>query len=456
CAALAYNEAAKKAELTIQPGLQSDVTEGKAAGFAVEGPMEGATIQFAILKQWNFQVFNSHMPEEDTKDGLRFFDWLLSSQDNIDIYAARVTADGALLDTNGFAVAWAPGVQAIPVATFDGANYVVGWTDMSGAFPLVYVARITPSGVLLDTGGIRMGLPNAPAAYPGLASDGTNTLVTWTDVRNGRDPDVYCARLNQAGKVLDSVGIPVSRDYDYQWFSNATYDGEQFLVVWEDYRTGDTLIYCARVTPQGVVLDPDGIEIDRASGTQIRIPVTFDGTHFVTAWTRYDQAGLGDIFGARINRLGRVVETFPIAVRDEDEFLPGLATNSNLQTFLTYSGFAGNVGNHDYNTWRIWGSLDALGGIESRASPQPSPQTIRLASSPCSGVLRVRAAFLTPGQSISVLDASGREVTRARVQTSHEACFDLSRVPSGVYFVRCPPPSDRRPDTSDTRFILVH
>ncbi len=86
CAALAYNEAAMKAELTIQPGLQAFVPEGKAAGFAVEGPMEGATIQFSILKQWNFQVFNSHMPEADTLDGLKFFDWLLSSQDNIDLY----------------------------------------------------------------------------------------------------------------------------------------------------------------------------------------------------------------------------------------------------------------------------------------------------------------------------------------------------------------------------------
>jgi putative aldouronate transport system substrate-binding protein len=86
CAALAYNEAAIKAELTIQPGLQSFVPTGKAAGFAVEGPMEGATLQFSLLKQWNFQVFNSHMPEEDTHAGLKYFDWLLGSQDNIDLY----------------------------------------------------------------------------------------------------------------------------------------------------------------------------------------------------------------------------------------------------------------------------------------------------------------------------------------------------------------------------------
>jgi putative aldouronate transport system substrate-binding protein len=86
CAALAYNEAAMKAELTIQPGLTSYVPDGVAAGFSAEGPMDGATLQFSILKQWNFQVFNSHMPEEDTQAGLKFFDWLLGSQDNIDTY----------------------------------------------------------------------------------------------------------------------------------------------------------------------------------------------------------------------------------------------------------------------------------------------------------------------------------------------------------------------------------
>lgn len=86
CAALAYNEAAIKAEQTIQPGLSSYVKNGKAAGFAAEGPMEGATIQFSILKQWNFQVFNAYVPESNTLAGLKFFDWLLSNQDNIDIY----------------------------------------------------------------------------------------------------------------------------------------------------------------------------------------------------------------------------------------------------------------------------------------------------------------------------------------------------------------------------------
>lgn len=86
CAAIAYNEPAIKAEQTIQPGLQSFNAKAKAAGFSVVGDIEGGVVNFAMLKQWNFQVFNSHVPEEDTLAGLQFFDWMLASQDNIDIY----------------------------------------------------------------------------------------------------------------------------------------------------------------------------------------------------------------------------------------------------------------------------------------------------------------------------------------------------------------------------------
>ena len=86
CAAMAYNEAILKAKLQIQPALQVYVPEGKAAGFDEMQTRTGGSIGFAAYRQWNFQVFNSNMALDDTKAGLQFFDWLLSSQDNIDIW----------------------------------------------------------------------------------------------------------------------------------------------------------------------------------------------------------------------------------------------------------------------------------------------------------------------------------------------------------------------------------
>ncbi len=86
CAAITYNEAILKARLAIQPGLQTFVPEGTAAGFDEGQFREGGSIAFAVFRQWNFQVFNANSALDDTRAGLQFFDWLLADQDNIDLW----------------------------------------------------------------------------------------------------------------------------------------------------------------------------------------------------------------------------------------------------------------------------------------------------------------------------------------------------------------------------------
>ncbi|RIK45551.1 MAG: hypothetical protein DCC57_16470, partial [Chloroflexi bacterium] len=38
------------------------------------------------LKQWNFVVFNANAPEEQHVAGIQYFNWLASSQDNLDLW----------------------------------------------------------------------------------------------------------------------------------------------------------------------------------------------------------------------------------------------------------------------------------------------------------------------------------------------------------------------------------
>jgi hypothetical protein len=91
-----------------------------------------------------------------------------------------------------------------------------------------------------------------------------------TDVwcaRVSADPSTGSTGSPQAGsglvgKALDPAGIKVCAAKDRQERAVVASDGKGWLVVWEDFRNGkDYDVYAARVSPEGRVLDPDGFLI---------------------------------------------------------------------------------------------------------------------------------------------------------------------------------------------------
>ena len=100
-------------------------------------------------------------------------------------------------------------------------------------------------------------------------------LVAWCDGTLQADrptADIYAARIDHAlGKSLDPAGIRVCAAADFQERPAVAFDGTNFLVVWQDFRNGrDYDIYAARVSPQGRVLDPDGFPVIARAGNQAR------------------------------------------------------------------------------------------------------------------------------------------------------------------------------------------
>ena len=94
---------------------------------------------------------------------------------------------------------------------------------------------------------------------PHAAANGDIVLVVWQDLRNGKDWDVYAARVAPDGKVLDPDGILVCGGPHNQAMPQVAWDGKTFLVVWQDYRSNDHYdIYAGRVGADGKALDPQG------------------------------------------------------------------------------------------------------------------------------------------------------------------------------------------------------
>jgi hypothetical protein len=102
--------------------------------------------------------------------------WTASTFPDGDIYGARVSQSGEVLDPGGFPISTAPELQDYSALAFDGTNYLVVW--MSGHYPAdIYAARVSPSGTVLDPSGIPVSTAAGERGLPDVAFDGQSYLV---------------------------------------------------------------------------------------------------------------------------------------------------------------------------------------------------------------------------------------------------------------------------------------
>jgi hypothetical protein len=143
---------------------------------------------------------------------------------------------------------------------------------------------------------------------PSLAFDGTNFLVVWGDERIGTQGDIFGARISPQGEILDPLGIPICTSQGIQSDVGVAWGGQNYLVVWQDLRSENWAIYGARVDPDGNVLDPDGFLIAGGVEWTISPAVASDGTNFFVVWSHDKLDTFYDIYGTRVTPDGEVLD----------------------------------------------------------------------------------------------------------------------------------------------------
>jgi hypothetical protein len=211
----------------------------------------------------------------------------------------------------------------------------------------MYGTRVSQAGVVLDAAGIAISTAGN-TRVPSVAFDGMNYLVAWQDNRSGTTPDIYGARVSQAGLVLDPAGIAISTATNSQANPSVAFDGTNYLVAWEDARSGSTSdIYGARVSQSGVVLDPPGtgVAISTAAFNQGTPSVAFDGTNLLVAWVDNRTNASWDIYGARVNQAGVVLDPTGIALATSanNETVPSVSQGTPDRVAITYVRVAPEV-----------------------------------------------------------------------------------------------------------------
>lgn len=185
---------------------------------------------------------------------------------------------------------------------FGGGNYLVVWMDEVGGYGsrewAIFGQRVDTSGGLIG-GPIPISSSPSGQFFPLLAFDGTNFLVTWTDVRNDTNHDGVCDNNEGTcwdiyGRFISATGTPVGPEFPIttdpgnQFVSPVVFGGGKYLVVWTigdaiDGTIGD--VYGAFVSSQGPTLQlhlsqsafhPGGQLIVNATVTPGPTPVTAD------------------------------------------------------------------------------------------------------------------------------------------------------------------------------------
>jgi uncharacterized delta-60 repeat protein len=263
--------------------------------------------------------------------------------------------------------------QQSPRAASDGTNFFVVWLDRRNKAGTdwtqcdVYGARVSSNGYVLDRNGILIASNSMWASPPAIGFDGTNYLVAWQDNPDGQSGPIRGTRVSRNGVVLDGPnGFRISEDTGLLQSNPAlAFDGRLWFVAWNDWRNQtngipDNLIcdiYGARVTPRGEVLDPVNIPVVRTPYWQTSPAVASLGQDFMVIWK-----DMGGIRGARVADSGAVSASFLVSAgRLGDVGSPALARLGSSYLAAWDESFA--VGNNIVHAWIIGTRLTPSGGV---------------------------------------------------------------------------------------------
>jgi len=239
------------------------------------------------------------------------------------------------------------GNQQSPAISRGGNIYLAVWADQraisSGSD--IYAARLDAAGNLLDP--LPFVISEAPGnqVMPRAVWNGSNWLVVWQSQEPSASywaKDVMAARVSAQGAVLDPTPIRVT-PYQYSQsvqFSAAS-DGANWLVVAEGSAVGEADVLGFRISSAGTVLDPTGIVILPETYYQrYGLEVGFARDEYLFLWTEWNSTGLDDVYAFRLTTALQKLEASPIVVAASTDYdvQPHMATDGT-DFFVAYERY---------------------------------------------------------------------------------------------------------------------
>ena len=245
----------------------------------------------------------------------------------------------------------ASGEQTVPQSISDGAGgAIIVWEDTRTDLARdIYVQRVRASGVVdppWPANGRAVCTATATQARAQIISDGAGgAIVTWEDIRNVSDYDIYAQHVLATGAVdpaWPANGRLICGAPSHQQLAAIVSDGAGgAIVAWDDYRTDTGDIYAQHVLASGVVdggWPVNGRAMCTAANAQLNPQIVLDSAGgAIVTW--YDaRSGVYDIYAQHVLASGAVDVAWPA----DGRLICG-ATDTQLAPTLISDGAGGAI-----------------------------------------------------------------------------------------------------------------
>jgi hypothetical protein len=329
------------------------------------------------------QGYDEYLPVVASNGTVYLVAWSDSRSGTFRAYATRVSNAGVVLDGTGFTLS--SNTEQYPGAVAsNGTNFLVVWQDYRNVTSGdLYGARVTGSGSVVDgTGLLVAGEATVEEWYPSVGSNGTDYLVAWTAFRSPVTQTFQTlgsrvsASASSSSAVVDTTSLVLSANTHHQHPSVAP-AGSGYLVVWDGTSSGTTDLYSASISSSGTVTSGGSFAITPLSTlAQTEPVVASNGDNFLVVWTDTDVAGNSiKIYGTRVSPDGGIYDVPGLKITstaNRERQAPSVTSNGT-DYFVTWMDYRDT-------DWDIYGARVLGTGPGSSAVLDPNGFAVNAAT----------------------------------------------------------------------------
>ncbi len=240
---------------------------------------------------------------------------------------------------------------------------IITWSDLRDGVNFdIYSQRINAAGIVQwTTNGVAICNATNGQNFPSIVSDGAGgAIITWLDFRSGTNNDIYAQRINASGAVQWTTnGVAICTATSSQYNATIVTDGANGAIIsWFDGRTGNDNIYASRINASGTVQwTANGVAICTATGAQDSpvLESDFLGGAIIT-WRDRRSGTNDDIYAQRINAAGTVQWTangVVICALTTIQLNPKIVSNASNGAIITWTDWRNGSTNKNIYSQRI-------------------------------------------------------------------------------------------------------